>query len=172
MGVENIKLGTCKIKLDATDLGLTIGGVEVEVSTDTHQTKVDQHGETIVKEFIKGRNMTVRLSLAETTLENMVSVMPGATLITDGGDPTKKKVEVTSGTGIDLLTSAGKLTLHPVELPDSDKSEDLTLPKASTPGGLSFSYKSDEERVFTTEFSAYPDDTGVLFTYGDETATA
>lgn len=163
---ENIKLGTCRIMFDTVDLGYTIGGVEVTVTTETHSTMVDQEGDTTVKEFIKGRNITVSTNLAETTLENLVAVMPGATLIDNAG---KKHVEVKTGVGLDLVTSAKTLTLHPIQLPDSDKSEDLTIYKAATAGSMDFAFKKDDERVFAVEFKGYPDANSRLFAVGDVT---
>ncbi len=171
---ENIKMGTCKITLDGVDLGLTIGGVEAEVTTTTHETKVDQFGDTPATERIMGRSIVVRVPLAETTLENMAAIMPGSLMITDGTDPDKKKVEVRSGVGIDLLSTAKELILHPIEKPDADTSEDLVIPLANTAGGLQFAYKYDAERIYQCEFKGYPDSSknGLLFIYGDKTATA
>lgn len=171
---DNIKMGTCSIKFDGVDLGLTMGGVEVTVETTTKETKVDQFGDTVASETIMGRNITVSAPLAETTLENMAALLPGATLVTDDTDSTKKKVEVPSGTGISLLGLAKEMILHPIELPESDTSEDLTIPLASTPGAMNFAYKYDEERIFNTTFKGYPDrdNGGLLFIYGDKTATS
>lgn len=172
---NNIKMGTCKLLYNGVDLGFTMGGVEVEVTTTTHETKVDQFGDTVVNEHIMGRNIVVRAPLAETTLETMAAVIPGATLVTDNTNPQnpKKKVQVTSGTGISLLERAKELVLHPIAKPDSDKSEDLVIPLAATAGGMNFAYKYDEERVFNCEFKGYPvSDTGVLFIYGDKTVVA
>jgi hypothetical protein len=174
MGTENIRLGTCKIlvgvKGSEVDLGLTIGGVEVEVTTDTQPTVVDQFGDTVVKETIRGRNVMIRTQLAETTLDNMVAIMPGAEKVTDGSDPQKIKVVVKTGVGTDLLGIAQRMVLHPVELAASNVSEDFVIPKAATAGGLSFAYSKDNERVFNTEYRGYPDEDGVLFIFGDETA--
>ena len=82
---ENIKLGVCRAYFDGQDLGLTKGGVEVSVSTETYKVEVDQFGKTPVSELIMGRTVMARVPMAETTLENMVRVMPGATLIETGG---------------------------------------------------------------------------------------
>jgi hypothetical protein len=171
---ENIKMGTCKISFDGTDLGLTMGGVEVTVETTTKETKVDQFGDTVANETIMGRNITVSAPLAETTLDNMVLLMPGTTKIVDGTDLTKMKAMITSGTGISLLSRAKELILHPINLPDSDVSEDLIIPLAATAGAMNFAYKYDEERVFNTTFKGYPDRElgGLLFIYGDKTAAA
>lgn len=81
---DNVKLGVCSVLFDGVDLGFTQGGVEVEVSTSTHEVKVDQFGETPINELITGRTVSAAVPLAETTLENLVAIMPGATLVTDG----------------------------------------------------------------------------------------
>jgi hypothetical protein len=77
---KNVKLGVCKVFFNKVDLGYTQGGVEVTVKTDTHKVNVDQFGKTTINEYIMGREVTVKVPLAETTLDNMVAIMPGATL--------------------------------------------------------------------------------------------
>lgn len=172
---ENIRMGTCKILYNGVDLGFTMGGVEVAVATTTHETKVDQFGDTVANEYIMGRTITVTVPLVETTVDNMAAIMPGATLYTDNTNPQapKKNVVVTSGTGLSLLDRAKTLTLHPIAKADTDTTEDLVIPLAATAGAMNFAYKYDAERVFNCEFKGYPDsETGVLFTYGDKTVTA
>lgn len=169
---EDVRLGTCKILFNGVDLGLTIGGVDVQVQTTTRETKVDQFGETVTKEVITGRNVMASVPLAETTLELLAQIMPGSELVVDGVDPTSKKVVVSTGTGIDLRSSALELVLHPIEKLDADASEDFVIPLAATPGGIEFAYKNDQERVYKADFKGYPDNDGVLFIYGDKSATA
>lgn len=170
---QNVKLGVCKVLYNGVDLGYTKGGVEVEVATSTHAVMVDQFGETEVNEYIMGRTVKVRCPLAETTLANLVAIMPGATLVTDAVDPTSMRVDVVNSVGTDLLSIAQALTLHPIALLDADVSEDFTVHKAATAGALQFAYKLDEERIFNCEFTGYPDITasGKLFSIGDLTAT-
>lgn len=81
---NNVKLGVCKIFYGGVDLGYTKGGVEVTVTTSTHEVKVDQFGETPINEIITGRQVNVKAPLAETTLDNLIATMPGATLISTG----------------------------------------------------------------------------------------
>lgn len=167
---KNVKLGVCKVVFDGVDLGFTKGGVDVSVATETHEVQVDQHGQTPINEFVMGRTCTVKVPLAETTLENLVKIMPGATLKKEGSGPTeKKRVDVPLAVGESLLKYAKVLTLHPKALPDSDKSEDFTVHLAATSGALDYGYKVDDERVFNCEFKAYPNESGVLFTVGDTT---
>lgn len=168
---KNVKLGVCRVYLDGEDLGFTKGGVEVSVETTTHEVQVDQLGQTPVNEYITGRTVTVSCPFAETTLENMVALIPGAKLVTDTVDPTKKRVVAPTGVGISLLDHAKELVLHPIGLPESDKSEDFVVFRASTPGAMSFAYQLEEERVFNTEFKGYPNEDGELFGYGDPSAS-
>jgi hypothetical protein len=81
---KNVKLGVCSVSYDGVDLGLTQGGVEVMVSTETHVVEVDQFGKTPINEYLMGRTCKVKVPMAETTLDNLVAVMPGSTLVTDG----------------------------------------------------------------------------------------
>lgn len=81
---KNVKLGTCNVFFDGKDLGLTKGGVEVEVATSTYEVTVDQFGNTPIGELINGRTVTANVPLVETTLDNLLSIMPGSQLVTDG----------------------------------------------------------------------------------------
>ena len=86
---KNVKIGVCKVTYDGVDLGYTKGGVEVQVETETYEVTVDQFGMSPINEYIQKRTVSVTCPLAETTLENMVKIMPGATLVTDSVDNTK-----------------------------------------------------------------------------------
>jgi hypothetical protein len=170
---KNVKLGVCKIFFDTKDLGYTKGGVEVEVTTETKKVEVDQFGKTVINEIIMSRNVTVKVPLAETTLDNLVLIMPGASLVTDSGDVDVRRVDVKTGIGLSLLDYAKELRLHPKSLPDSDESEDFVVPRAMTPGAMQFAYKLEDERVFNCTFSGYPDPTNErLFYVGHEAADA
>lgn len=169
---ENVKLGVCRVTFGGTDLGFTKGGVEVSVETQTHEVTVDQMGGTPINEYITSRSCTVTVPLAETTLENLVKVMPGATLVTDTAEATKKYVTVPTATGQSLLKVAQTLVLHPIANADSDKSDDFTVMRAATAGAMSYSYKLDDERIFSCEFKAYADEDGSLFKVGDTSAVA
>lgn len=277
--IKNVKLGVCKLSFDGADLGYTKGGVEVSMKTETHKVNIDQFGKTPINEYVMGRECTVKAPLAETTVENIARLIPGATMssngtaasgtitiatnptdgktiviggttvtfvaqgaqasanqvligasanatatnlaalinqrfpllsavaaaavvtvtyrlkvatgnsytlangtagasvtlsgatLSGGNDGTVVRVDVPTGVGVNLLDIARELRLHPIGKPDSDKSDDFVIPLAATPGGLSFAYKLEDERVFNCEFNAYPDSvTGRLFYVGDSAA--
>lgn len=170
--VRNVKLGVCNVSYGGVDLGLTKGGVEVSISTETHEVLVDKYGETPVNEFITSRKIEVTVPLAETTLENAIAIMPGATLVVDKEDEGKRRVEIPTGTGLSLLDLAQELILHPILNEAWERQDDLIIYKAATAGEIEYSYKFDEERVFPCKFRGYVDEQKRLFALGDWTATA
>nr|WP_297478396.1 hypothetical protein [Ferrovum sp.] len=272
---KNVKLGVCKIYFNGVDLGLTSGGVDVTVKTQTHKVTVDQFGKTPINEYIMGRDVSVKAPLAETTLNNLVQIMPGATLSTDGAQATAAiaftavpvagntisitdtnaittvytfetvavgpleipieatlaatltaaaevitanmndgisatatatdlninysfygtagntvalavsgtvmtapatltggtaatymEVVVPTGIGTNLLSIAKPLVLHPVANAATDHSEDFTVYQAATAGDMSYAYDLTKERVFSCDFTGYPDGQGRLFSVG------
>ena len=119
---KNVKLGVCKVIYDGVDLGYTSGGVEVTVATQTHQVLVDQFGKTPINEYIMGRTVEAKCPLAETTIENMVAIMPGATLSTVGGAPATGNITIaTEPVDGDYVTVNGiKVTFKTVPVADTD----------------------------------------------------
>jgi hypothetical protein len=161
---KNVKLGVCQVFYKGVDLGYTQGGVQVTVSTETHKVNIDQFGKSTVNEIIMSRDVTVKVPLAETTIENLVATMPGASM---SGTGTTERAIVTSGIGTDLLSIAGELRLHPINKDADDYTDDFVVPLAATSGGLDFSYDVEKERIFDVSFTGYPDSvTKELFAIG------
>ncbi len=158
----NVKLGVCKVSLGGDNLGFTKGGVEVSVETESHTVMVDQLGSTPISEYITGRTCMVKVPMAETTIDHLTTIMPGAVIV-GTSDP---YAQVSTGVGTELLTISKVLRLHPTALDDSDVTQDFIIPLAATTGAITFAYKLDEERIFNVEFKAYADSDGKLFYYG------
>jgi hypothetical protein len=171
---ENLEMGPCFATFKETSLGLTKGGCEVAISTESTMITADQFGETAIDEVIKGRKVTVKVPMAERDLDKLLAVTPGATLVTSGaGAAMKKKLTIGSGVGASLRKSAGVLVLHPKGMPDSDKSRDFVVPIANSKGDMTFAYKVDDQRVFTVEFTGYVDlSNDTLCVFGDPALTA
>lgn len=105
---KNVKLGVCKVFYDGVDLGYTQGGVDVTVKTETHKVNVDQFGKTTINEVILSRDVTAKTPLAETTLENLVKIMPGAVLTEVGGSAATGTITIaTNPTDGDTITVNG-----------------------------------------------------------------
>jgi len=170
--VRNIKLGVCRVMFGGVDLGYTKGGVDVSITTETHEVNVDQYGDTPVNDFITSRRVQVTVPLAETTLENAIQIMPGASLVVDLEDTSKRRIEVPTASGTSMLDIAKELVLHPVTNETWEREDDFVLYRCATSGTVEFSYKHDEEKIFPVTFKGYTDDRGRLFAMGDITATA
>lgn len=93
---SNVKIGVCRVYFGGHDLGYTQGGVEVSVATETHKVVVDQFGRTPIAESIMGREVKVKVPMAETTFENLVAVMPGATLVAASGAKATGTITITT----------------------------------------------------------------------------
>lgn len=93
---KNVRLGVCKVIYNNVDLGYTQGGVQVTVKTDTQQVTVDQFGKTPINEYIIGRSCDVKVPLAETTIDNLCLVMPGAKMSVTGGTPATGSINIAS----------------------------------------------------------------------------
>jgi hypothetical protein len=120
---QNVKLGVCSVIFGGVDLGYTQGGVEVTVATQTKKVMVDQFGQSEINEYIMGRTCSAKVPLAETTLDNLVQIMPGATKVATGG--TKATGTVTLLTAVpvdgDKVTVNGKdFTYKTVPVSSSD----------------------------------------------------
>lgn len=82
---RNVHVGPCRVYYDGVDLGFTKGGVDVEVSTETFKTEVDQFGKTPISEVISARMLKVTVPMAETDLDRLFLVMPNSKVVTAGG---------------------------------------------------------------------------------------
>ncbi|MCK1543424.1 hypothetical protein IVB12_16020 [Bradyrhizobium sp. 179] len=108
---QNVKLGVCSVTFGGVDLGYTQGGVEVTVATTTKKVMVDQFGQSEINEYIMGRTCSAKVPLAETTLDNLVQIMPGATKVATGGVKATGTVtfSVAAPTDGDTVTVNGKV---------------------------------------------------------------
>lgn len=164
----NIRLGACSVSWGGVDLGYTQGGVTLTVASSKHDTKVDQEGDTPVDSYIMSRTVSVKVPMAETTVDKLATI-----LATTGGTSTNGVLSVTTGVGTSLRSGAKPLVLHPISRAASDTSEDITIPLANTTGDFSQSYEVDRERIIEVTFDGFPDaDTKELFTYGGTTSTS
>ncbi|RAU96840.1 hypothetical protein [Paenibacillus sp. YN15] len=171
---EDIKLGPCKVTFDVGGTSPVIfettqGGVVLTYEETTRAVNIDQYGTTPVKEIVTGRTATIACPIAEYDLAKLAAIIPGASLVTDGTTPTKQKVVVSATNVIDLLQYAKKVKLEPLAA-GSTANDAITLLKAAPRPALNYTYSYDNELITNVTFTAYPDATGDLIVFGDETA--
>jgi hypothetical protein len=114
---KNVKLGVCRAFFGGVDLGLTKGGVEVTMTTETYKVEVDQFGKTPIKEQIQGRTVMAKVPMAETTLQNMAMLTPGAALVTDGVRAFASVTFAANPTATTTVTIAGQAFTFAVGTP-------------------------------------------------------
>jgi hypothetical protein len=109
---KNVKLGVCQVFFDGVDLGYTQGGVEVSVTTETHKVNIDQFGNTTINEYIMGREVKAKVPMAETTLDNLIAIMPGASLSVVGGTKASGSITVATNpsTGDTIVVNGSTFT--------------------------------------------------------------
>lgn len=145
---------------------ITKGGIVFSATMTKQDTTVDQYGDTPVKSIVKGGAAQVTVPFALHDLEKLEAAFPGSKLVKQGD---KKKLEVYGKAGFDLLKNAKKLVVKPTD-PDATEEDWITIPLAGAIAEPNYTYDSDNERVTTVTFPAYPDMSrdGLLYVLGDD----
>lgn len=173
----NVPIGPAIVEFgegaNLTKFDITKGGITFQMSTSTQEVQVDQYGDTVVKEIMKGRTAEVKVPFALSDLERLSKVMPNSKLTKSGTGATAKiRLDVNSTAGFDMLSIAKKLVIKPTD-PLATANDWITIPVAGPSADIEYAYNADNERIANITFKAYPDvnNGGLLFTMGDETVT-
>lgn len=167
---RNVKLGVCKVLFDGVDLGYTQGGVEVTVKTDTHKVNVDQFGKTTINEYILGREVMAKVPLAETTLDNLVAIMPGASLVSTGGTAATGTITIaTSPTTGDTITVNGKTITFKTTAAAADEVTIGATPAATATNLAAVLNASTDVKIAAAQYVAAA--AVVTVTYGNSIST-
>ncbi|WP_308637720.1 hypothetical protein [Paenibacillus silvisoli] len=173
--LTKIKLGPCKVTFDAGVGGTPIvfettqGGVVLNYEETSREVKVDQFGDTPVAEIIIGRVASVEVPFAEYDLDKLSKIIPGSTLTSNGTNPTKKRLDIDASKVINLLDFAKMLKLEPLST-SATANDAIVLYKAAPRTKLSYKYDYSGELVTNVSFKGFPDATGKLLAFGDQTA--
>jgi hypothetical protein len=170
----NVPIGPAKVEFGTTSptiFDITKGGIVFTASTSKQDITVDQYGDAPVKSIMKGRTCQVTVPFALHDLTKLAKVIPNSTLVTDAVTPTKKKLEVKSSSGFDLLSIADKIVIKPTDAA-STANDWITIPIAGATADPEYTFDSDNERIVNITFIGYPDTNGLLYILGDATATA
>lgn len=167
---RNVKLGVCKVLFDGVDLGYTQGGVEVTVKTDTHKVNVDQFGKTTINEYILGREVMAKVPLAETTLDNLVAIMPGASLVSTGGTAATGTITIaTQPTTGDTIIVNGKTITFKTTAAAADEVTIGATPAATATNLAAVLNASTDVKIAAAQYVAAA--AVVTVTYGNSIST-
>src|SRR5690606_34079321 len=99
-------------------------GTTLTYTPEVFEMTADEFGNTPYDAVLIGEVVTVSTNLLMSTFTQLQAAMPAGTLVT-GAD---SKQKLTFGGAIQRLAAIAKeLVLHPLELPDEDKSADVTI---------------------------------------------
>ena len=146
--ISNVRIGVCSVKFGGVDLGHTKDGVEFHFERDFEDLTVDQYGSTPIDKALTGQNLTVVLSLAEPTLDNLnVAIPEGSHAQAGSGATLKERLSLGADAGYLLRQDAKPLILHPIKNASTDDSEDITIYQAVSIDEVELDYKIDDQRM-------------------------
>ena len=172
MAITDLDLGPCQVLFgvhagDAeVDLGRTEGGVRVAFSTDVADLATDQRGTTPEDQVVTGQGALITVPLAEYNLTNL-----GLALNQDViGDAL---IEGENIVGTKLSSKANSLLLKKYVngAPSIDEEDWIRFPEAAPQGNFEISFSKDGQRIIEIVFTAFPDDSEILYYIGDEAAS-
>lgn len=183
--IENMDLGTVleeSVDVDTTfdivkevvgsggNLGAT-EAIDLSFEVSTFDVMANQSGETLLDKFITGISCELSTSLLETSAENWANIVGSGV----GSNYTPAAGTELTGMGTSSINRSffdisGELSLHPVRLPASDRSRDVTIPKCvAQPASINFD--GTDKSAFEVTFTALLDtslNAGInLFHFGD-----
>jgi hypothetical protein len=136
----NIVLGLCNVRFDGTQLGLTKGGVEVNITQTSVDVVVDDYGDTPVDSYDKGTTIEVIVNMVEYgDLDLVAQAFPTATVRSD-------RLEFGDQAGSQIST--GRLVLDPLNANDHN----IMVYKARPVGNATIGFTNDDVKVFTATF--------------------
>lgn len=173
--LTKVKLGPCKVTFDVGGTPVvfetTQGGVVLTYEMTTREVVVDQFGTTPVREIITGRSAMVAVPFAEYDLTKLAKIIPGSTLVVDGTDANKKRVDVDASQIVDLFSYAKEVRIEPLS-EAATANDTVTLYKAAPTTNLNYTYSYDNELITNVTFKGYPNAAGLLLGIGDPDAEA
>lgn len=174
--LSKVQLGPCKVTFDVGGttpivFETTQGGVALTYEETSREVVVDQYGTTPVKEIITGRQAMIAIPFAEKDLDKLAAIIPGAELVTDAVDPTKKRVDIIANKVINLYDYAKVVKLEPLD-EAATANDAVILYKAAPRPQLNYTYDYNNELITNINFKGFPDAANKLIGFGDDTATA
>lgn len=146
---------------EAVDLGYTDGDIELTHEENYVDITSHQTGSQILGNISTGNTLSLTVNLKETAVSQLRKILAtgeGDAMIPDGTGAGASEV-VGWGTSRQFkqnYSRARKLVLHPIVLPASNMSRDVTIWKAF-PKIASLTYSGENILMIPVEFSVYPD---------------
>ena len=148
-----VYIGACSVTVDATDIGHTLGGVEVIYSPEYHDITVDKYGKTAVDKVLIGEQFKLKFAMAEKTLANLKKAIQAGTLAS------ATKLTIGKNAGLKATSFAAKFVMHPLGNASNNLNDDVVIYKGAITSEITVSHKVDEQAVIEVEVTALIDET-------------
>jgi hypothetical protein len=145
MAFSDFHIGAGSLSVNGDDVGHTTPeGVVVNVAPNVHIHQSGKYGTTGVKASILGYEVTVQITMAESTLDNLERAIAGATA---------------AGSRVKLGGLAGREVVGAeIILTPYDGTESWTFRNAVATGSVEVAYQVENERVYQVTFTALVDE--------------
>lgn len=144
-GFGNFRIGAGDLTVGGEDVGYTTPeGVVINVEPNVHIHQSGKYGTTGVKASIIGYEVTVQITMGETTLENLERAIAGSTSV-------GSKVQIGGVAGREV--AGAEIVLTPF-----DGTESWTFRNAVPTSPVEVLYQVENERVYQATFTALVDD--------------
>lgn len=144
--VQNFKIGSCALTFKEQVLGGTQTPPQIKIEPQLYESKCDQSGGLVLREIVTGMKVTISAELKE--------IDKAFAVLLDNGDELNTAI-----IGTDLRNRSGLLRLTPVNPDDHTGYE---FPNAVMRPGCTYRLDGNQEHVLAVEFTAHPDQAGVI----------
>lgn len=170
VSTNQMELTPMRVTFDGVDLGGTLENVVVSVEISKAEIKADQSGETVRDRRVSGQVFKVTTTLTQVKNKDQWKVaFPSMNKVVSG---LNKAIYVDAKIGASDQAAAKQLILHPLSLPDADKSGDYLFYKAIAAETSEITYGPTEQAGLQVEWTILPDDSVQperFFFHGDPT---
>lgn len=137
---DNISIGPCFAYYKGTHLGLTYGGVTIDVTQSAYEIKTDQYGDTPVRHLDGGLKVEVTVNMTESSFANLKVLFASAT---------DQTTYLTFGKPVGSPIIGGELVLEP-----TDGSSIIQIYKAvpNIGGAIQIAFTTANQRVYACKF--------------------
>lgn len=140
-----------------TDLGFCDGDIEQQFEVASLEVKAHQTGNAVLTNIIQSTSFKLDLALLESTTSQFELLFSQVGTV---GTPTGGTLQVvglgSGANGRNLINVAGKLVLHPYNLPDNDESGDYAVWLASVIPS-SIVHSGENPKIVNVSFTGYYD---------------
>jgi|SRR5690606_11389082 len=161
-----------ELEADGLVIDLTQGGINFSTTTTYFEPTIDQTGTAPVKSVKTGTTGSITFETPDMDFEKVLKYNPDATKVVDSTTATKVKYQVTGLAGKELPRK--RAVIKPLGVDDPDQF--IYVESVGIKFDLNADYVLDNNRRLTIAAMAYPSlsatPKGLLFTWGDITATA